>query len=151
MLYRNRKPDDMNEGKWIGIGGKVEAGETPDECNVREVLEETGLILQSAHFHGIVCFRSDQYEDEDMYLYSSSDFVPADPAAAAVFAETGRYEPPACSEGELRWVPTEEMLSLPTWEGDSAFLPHLVEGREYISMTLSYEGEKCRVLDKDVR
>ena len=68
MLYRNRKPEDPNEGKWLGIGGKIEPGETADECNAREVLEETGLRLRSAVFHGVIEFRADSYEDEDMYL-----------------------------------------------------------------------------------
>ena len=102
MLYRNRKPGDMNEGKWISPGGKVEEGETPDECVVREVLEETGLRLRSWTFHGVIEFRSDEYQDEDMYLYSSSDFVPADEEAARIFINTGRYEPPECREGRNR-------------------------------------------------
>ena len=78
MLYRNRKPDDPNEGKWLGIGGRIEPGETPDECNAREVLEETGLKLRTAHFLGVIRFRADMYEDEDMYLYVSDDFEPED-------------------------------------------------------------------------
>ena len=146
MLYRDKKPGDMNEGKWISVGGKLEDGETPDECVVREVLEETGLRLKSWVFHGVIEFRSDQYEDEDMYLYSSSDFEPADEEAARVFAETGKYEPPDCSEGELAWVPHEKMLDLPTWEGDRAFLTELLAGTKDIYMTLQYVGEKCTVI-----
>ena len=146
MLYRNRKKEDMNEGKWISPGGKVEAGETPDECVTREVLEETGLKLNSWVFHGVIEFRSDEYEDEDMYLYSSSDFEPADEEAARIFAETGKYEPPECREGELAWVPHEKMLDLPTWEGDRAFLTELLAGTREINMTLQYEGEKCTVI-----
>ena len=145
MLYRDKKPGDMNEGKWISPGGKVEKGETPDECVVREVLEETGLRLRSWKFHGVIGFRSDQYEDEDMYLYSSSDFVPADDEAARVFAATGEYDPPECSEGELAWVPHEKMMDLPMWEGDRAFLGELLDGEDKISMTLQYEGEECTV------
>ena len=118
----------------------------PDECVVREVLEETGLRLKSWVFHGVIEFRSDQYEDEDMYLYSSSDFEPADEEAARVFAETGKYEPPDCSEGELAWVPHEKMLDLPTWEGDRAFLTELLAGTKDIYMTLQYVGEKCTVI-----
>lgn len=148
MLYRNRKPGDMNEGKWISVGGKVEEGETPDECVVREVFEETSLRLRSWVFHGVIEFRSDEYEDEDMYLYSSSDFVPADGEAARIFAETGRYEPPECSEGQLAWVPHEKMLDLPAWEGDRAFLEELLSGVKDISMTLSYEGGHCTVIRK---
>ena len=146
MLYRDKKPGDMNEGKWISVGGKLEDGETPDECVVREVLEETGLRLKSRVFHGVIEFRSDQYEDEDMYLYSSSDFEPADEEAARIFAETGKYEPPDCREGELAWVPHEKMLDLPTWEGDRAFLTELLAGTKDIYMTLQYVGEKCTVI-----
>ena len=69
MLYRNKKQDDPNEGKWIGVGGKFEPGETPDECMLREVREETGLSLASYHFCGVIHFISDTWEDEDMYLY----------------------------------------------------------------------------------
>ena len=148
MLYRNRKPGDMNEGKWISPGGKVEEGETPDECVVCEVLEETGLRLRSWTFHGVIEFRSDEYQDEDMYLYSSSDFVPADEEAARIFINTGRYEPPECREGELIWVPHGEMLDLPTWEGDRAFLTELLGGAKEINMKLVYEGENCTVIKK---
>ena len=74
MLNRNKKAKDLNEGKWIGVGGKVEPGETPEQCVRRETLEETGLVLGDIHFYGIVHFRSDIWEDEEMYLYGSSDF-----------------------------------------------------------------------------
>lgn len=148
VLYRNRKPDDPNEGKWLGIGGKMEEGETPDECNAREVLEETGLVLKSAVFHGVIEFRADEYEDEDMYLYSSRDFEPADAGAARVFAETGEYEPPQCSEGELAWIPREELLDLPMWEGDRAFLTEILAGAGRISMRLKYKGEHCTIIRK---
>ena len=148
MLYRDKKPGDMNEGKWISVGGKLEDGETPDECVVREVLEETGLRLKSWVFHGVIEFRSDEYQDEDMYLYSSSDFVPADEEAARIFINTGRYEPPECREGELIWVPHGEMLDLPTWEGDRAFLTELLGGAKEINMKLVYEGESCTVIKK---
>ena len=148
MLYRNRKKEDMNEGKWISPGGKVEEGETPDECVVREVFEETGLRLRSWIFHGVIEFRSDEYEDEDMYLYSSSDFEPDDEEAARIFKETGIYEPPECREGELVWVPHDEMLDLPAWEGDRAFLTELLKGTKEINMRLEYEGESCTVIRK---
>lgn len=147
MLYRNRKENDANEGKWLGIGGKIEPGETPDECNAREVLEETGLRLRSMKFHGIIRFRADEYEDEDMYLYSSGDFEPADAAAAEVFNNTGEYELPECSEGELRWIDKNEVCDLPMWEGDRVFIRELIGGRERIEMTLSYTGEHCTVTD----
>lgn len=146
MLYRNRKHDDPNEGKWLGIGGKIEAGESPDECNQREVLEETGLVLKSATFHGIIEFRSDTWDDEDMYLYSTSDFIPADVDAAARFKADGVYEPPECNEGELRWIAEDELLDLPMWEGDRTFVGKLLEGQKEIALTLKYEGEKCTII-----
>ena len=148
MLYRNRKPDDPNEGKWLGIGGKMEERESPDDCNSREVLEETGLRLRSAFFHGVIEFRATTYEDEDMYLYSSSDFEPADEETARIFAATGEYDPPACGEGELAWIPREQLLSLPMWEGDRVFLTELLDGAKEIQMTLQYEGEHCTIIRK---
>ena len=146
MLYRNSKPDDPNEGKWLGIGGKIEPGETPDECNAREVLEEAGLILGSADFCGVIHFRADVYEDEDMYLYVSSDFLPADPEAADEFMRTGHYALPDCDEGELAWIPAGHIMELPMWEGDKFFLEKILTGERRISATLSYEGEKCTVI-----
>ena len=146
MLFRDRKPDDPNEGKWLGIGGRIEEGETPGECNVREVLEETGLRLRSAQFHGVIEFRSDEYDDEDMYLYSSDDFEPDDEEAAVLFRETGDYPPPPCDEGRLEWIPEERLLSLPMWEGDRAFVEKLLSGQKEISMTLQYKGEHCTII-----
>jgi 8-oxo-dGTP diphosphatase len=148
MMYRDRKPGDMNEGKWLGAGGKIEAGETADECNAREVLEETGLKLRSAHFYGIIRFRADQYEDEDMYLYSSDDFEPADEEACRIFRETGRYAPPACREGRLEWIPKNEVPGLSLWEGDRVFIERMLDGSKEISMTLSYTGDSCTVIEE---
>lgn len=143
MLYRNRKPEDPNEGKWLGIGGKIEPGETPDECNVREVYEETGLRLRSAHFCGVIHFRADMYEDEDMYLYYSDDFEPA----AGGLSGGGEPVLPDCDEGELRWIDEADIMDLPMWEGDRVFLGRLLAGEREISMTLSYTGEKCTVIE----
>ena len=148
MLYRNRKPDDPNEGKWLGIGGKIKDGESADDCNLREVLEETGIILKSWTFHGVINFRATTYEDEDMYLYSSREFIPADERAASLFAESGIYEPPECSEGELSWVAEDELLELPMWEGDRAFVEKILSGEEKISMTLEYVGENCTIIEE---
>ena len=149
MLYRDRKKNDMNEGKWLGIGGKIEPGESQDECNAREVLEETGLIVRSAVFHGIIRFRSDEYPAEDMYLYSTDDFIPADKESAEIFLEEGRYEPPECSEGRLEWICKDRILDLPLWDGDRYFLEQLVSGKEKISMTLKYTGDICTVTDME--
>ena len=148
MLYRNRKPDDPNEGKWLGIGGKIEEGETADECNLREVLEETGLTLRSYTFHGVIKFRATTYEDEDMYLYSSDDFMPADEEARRLYEKSSIYNLPECSEGELRWIPKKELLTLPMWEGDKAFVEKLLAGIRSISMTLQYTGENCKIIEE---
>lgn len=136
LLYRNKKENDLNEGKWIGVGGKVEPFETPEECVRRETFEETGLVLKTVHFYGIIHFRNDRWEDEEMYLYGSSDF-------------TGEVKS-SCDEGELRWVDKEEVLMLPTWEGDPYFLKPLLAGVSEIEMSLIYENDRLvNVLDRD--
>ena len=127
LLFRNRKEHDPNEGKWVGIGGKFEEGETAEECLLREVKEETGLLLTSFYFHGVISFRSDRWEPEDMYLFSSDGFE-------GEIAED-------CPEGILRWIPEEEVLKLPMWEGDRYFLEPLIKGEKQIEMTLFYEGD----------
>lgn len=128
MLHRNKKEKDLNAQKWIGVGGKFEAGETPEECLVREVYEETGLRLTKYIFVGIVRFESDEYEAEDMYLYKGTDF-------------TGeiKYD---CPEGTLKWVETSKVLDLPTWEGDRYFLKPLIEGKTNLRMKVRYEKDK---------
>ena len=129
MLYRNKKKDDPNEGKWIGVGGKFEPGETPDTCMLREVREETGFTPSSYHFCGVIHFLSDTWEDEDMYLYRAEIDGPA------------ANKTPACEEGELHWIPEDQLLDLPMWEGDRLFLKPLLEGADAITMTLRYEGD----------
>ena len=130
MLYRNRKPDDPNEGKWLGIGGKVEAWETPAEANVREVYEETGIRLSAdaCRFRGIIRFINTEYEDEEIWLYTAA--VPDDIRISD------------CDEGELHWIDTGRIMELSLWEGDRLFLAPLLEGKENVSMTLYYEGER---------
>ncbi len=127
LMHRNRKENDLNEGKWIGVGGKFEEGETAEECLVREVYEETGLTLNKYHFHGIVKFISDTWEDEDMYLFSATGY-------------TGEVKTD-CNEGELCWVAADKVLSLPTWEGDRYFLEPLLAGQENINMLVQYEKD----------
>ena len=128
MLYRNKKENDLNEGKWVGVGGKLEEGETPDEALLREVKEETGLTLKHWHLHGVITFVSDTWDNEYMFLYSGDDFE-------GELTET-------CREGTLAWVPEEEVLSLPTWEGDKYFLTPLLEGVSHLDMKVSYEGDR---------
>ena len=126
MLYRNKKKNDLNEGKWIGIGGKFEPGETPDDCLLREVYEETGLRLTSYRRRGLVHFVPDNGYDEDMYLYTADGF-------------TGMLTP--CSEGELSWVEKEKIYELNLWEGDRIFLEKLLSGESGFELTLIYKGD----------
>lgn len=128
LLHRNKKENDLNEGKWIGVGGKFADGETAEECVCREVLEETGLTLTDYHLHGLVKFVSDTWDDEDMYLFSATGF-------------SGEVKSD-CDEGELAWVPKDKVLALPTWEGDRYFLKPLLDGRERIDMIVEYEGDR---------
>ena len=131
LLYRNKKENDLNEGKWIGVGGKFEAGETAAECFLREVCEETGLVPESCRQVGLIHFRSDVWEDEEMYLFCGE--LSASDRAAVL---------PVCEEGELSWVPQDKVMSLPMWVGDRLFLPPLLEGKDGIEMTLVYRGEE---------
>ena len=126
MLHRTKKEQDENAGKWVGVGGKFEPGESPDACLVREVREETGLALQSWHFHGVGSFLSDVYETEQMFLFTSEDF-------------SGTLH--ECDEGELAWVEKKKVAGLPLWEGDRVFLRLLEQGAPPFLLTLRYEGE----------
>lgn len=127
MLYRNRKENDCNEGKWIGVGGKIEAGESPDECVIREVKEETGLDLISFKKRGIINFQSNEWENEIMHLYT------ADAVSGELTLD--------CNEGELHYIPLSEIMSLNLWEGDRIFLKKLIDGESDIYLTLQYKGD----------
>lgn len=128
MLYRNKKENDQSQGKWIGVGGKFEPGESPEECLLREVREETGLTLTNYQFRGIVTFLSDIYEGEYMFLYTADGF-------------TGELNG-NCKEGELHWVPKTQVLQLPSWEGDRYFLKELLSGKTDIHIKLEYKGDR---------
>ena len=125
LLYRNKKKNDMNEGKWIGVGGHVEKGETIDDAVIREVYEETGLSVHSLQCNGEVLFINNDYE-EMMYVYEINDF-------------SGELK--ECNEGELAWIDIDEMLSLPMWEGDKAYLPLLAK-RQYFKMEIRYKDKE---------
>ncbi len=126
MLLRNKKKKDINKGKWIGLGGKFEQGESPEECAIREVFEETGLVLREARFRGLVTFITAAGMDEYMCLFTSTDF-------------SGEEHP--CDEGELAWIPKEEIGDLNLWEGDRIFLRLLAEDAPFFSLKLSYDEE----------
>ena len=128
MMLRCKKPDDLNEGKWIAPGGKSEPGETPEQCARRETKEETGLIPGEMKCLGVVHFRSDRWEDEEMHVFECGDF-------------TGELLKD-CPEGRLEWIEEERMMDLPMWEGDRLFLPDVLAKKPGIDLTLIYEGDR---------
>lgn len=128
MLHRVKKKADINKGKWIGVGGKFEEGESPDECLCREVREETGLTLTELQFRGVVTFLChDSGSDQFMYLFTATGW-------------TGELNMD-CSEGELAWVPKERVPDLPLWEGDMVFLRLLAQGAPPFLLTLDYRSD----------
>ena len=125
MLHRVKKKNDLNKDKWIGIGGKFEGMESPDECLLREAKEETGLTLTSYACRGVVTFLTENPEEgEYMYLFTADGF------------EGDMIE---CNEGDLQWVPREFVQNLPTWEGDRIFLNLLFENAPFFLLTLRYD------------
>ena len=133
MLFRNKKEKDPCEGKWVGIGGKFEAGESADECCLREVFEETGLRLTDYQPRGVVHFKSDELPDEDMYLFTATAWEGMEDGLGIDGFD--------CNEGMLQWIRKEEVFSLNLWEGDVYFLRPLIEGEEKIEITYVYEGD----------
>ena len=135
MLHRVKKQGDLNRDKWIGIGGKFEDRESPEDCVLREALEETGLVLTGLEYRGIVTFVSDRWPTEYMHLFWSDRF-------------TGSLR--ECDEGVLEWIPKERLLELPQWEGDRIFLRLLEERVPFFSLKLVYEGDRLveAVLDR---
>ena len=134
MLHRVKKKNDLNHDKWIGLGGKFEDRESPEDCVLREVREETGLTLTSWRYRGIVTFISDRYETEYMHLFTADGF-------------TGAMT--ECDEGEPAWIKKEKLDELPQWEGDKIFLKLLDEEAPFFSLKLVYEGDTLKeaVLD----
>ncbi len=127
MLHRVKKKNDVNQDKWIGVGGKFEEGESPEDCLCREVWEETGLKLQSWRYCGIVTFTCEGWEGEYMHLFTSDDF-------------TGELK--VCEEGDLQWVSREFLDALPKWEGDTIFLKLMWENAPFFSLKLCYQKDK---------
>ena len=126
MLHRTKKDNDLNHDKWIGVGGKFEPGESPEECALREAREETGLTLTRWRYRGLVTFVSDRWPTEYMHLFTAD-------------AWTGALKP--CDEGELEWIRKETLLSLPLWAGDRIFLRLLDSDAPFFSLKLRYAGE----------
>lgn len=127
MLHRTKKQNDCNHDKWIGVGGHIEPGETPRDCLLRETLEETGLTLTQYRYRGIVFFRSDGYEPEDMHLFTAD-------------AWTGVQR--TCDEGDLEWIEKSRLRELTLWEGDHIFLKLLEDDAPFFRLTLQYHGDR---------
>ena len=126
MLHRIKKVNDENHDKWIGVGGKFEEGESPEDCLLREVREETGLELTDYRYRGIVTFVSNEWGTEYMHLFTATGFK-------------GTLKP--CEEGELVWVKKSEIENLNIWEGDKVFFRLLLEKKVFFSLKLKYEGD----------
>lgn len=129
MIHRIKKQNDCNKDKWIGVGGKFEEGESPKECVIREVKEETGLTLNTAEYRGLVTFVSTDKSGtyyELMHLFWSDDF-------------SGSTSLPDCDEGDLEWVPISKMNDLPHWKGDEIFLELIARREPFFSLKLIYK------------
>ena len=126
MLYRNKKKNDINAGKYIGGGGHVEDGESPDECIVREVFEETGYRLTDYRARGLITFVMNDVVEYTV-LYTADDF---------------EGEEKICDEGDLVWVEADRVLELPLWEGDRAFLCRLRNTTDFFTLKLIYKNDK---------
>ena len=129
MLHRVKKEKDINKDKWIGIGGKFEDGETPAQCVLREVREETGLTLTNYKYRAEILFCPDTPIEETMHLFTATEFE-------------GKIKD-ECDEGNLEWIEKEKLFSLPHWEGDKIFL-NLIQNEDYpfFKLTLCYDGSK---------
>jgi len=127
MLFRNKKPNDVHEGKWNGLGGKFEKGETPEECVIREVKEESGLMIKNPKLHGIITFPMfDGKKDWYVFMFTVKDF---------------EGELIDSNEGKLEWIENEKLLDLNLWEGDKIFIPWLFQ-EKYFSAKFIYENKK---------
>ena len=126
MLHRVKREHDENAGKWIGVGGKFEEGESPEECVIREAREETGLTVESPTLRGIVTFVSNEFGTQYMHLFTADRF-------SGALRE--------CDEGELAWIEKTRVPSLPLWEGDRIFLSLLSDGAPFFLLKLVYRGD----------
>ena len=127
MLHRIKKENDLNHDKWIGIGGKFEDKESPEDCLLREVLEETGLTLTGYRCRGVVTFVSDRWATEYLHLFTADGF-------------TGTLKD--CDEGVLEWIPKEQLLKIPHWEGDEIFLNLIWQDAPFFSLKVCYKGDR---------
>ena len=129
MIHRNKRPNDIHEGKWNGLGGKFEAGESPEDCVIREVREESGLEIRAPQLHGLLTFTNFKGNDWYVFVYTAQDFD----------GELLHDVP----EGKLEWIRDDEILKRPLWDSDPVFLPWLAQKR-FFSGKFSYDGEKFK-------
>lgn len=127
MLHRTKKENDLNEGKWIGVGGKFEKDETPEECLLREVQEETGLTLTKYRLRAVITFILNEWGTEYMYLFTANEF-------------SGQLS--ECAEGELKWVDKKDIFKLNIWDGDRIFLKKLIEEENFFTLKVVYDGDR---------
>ena len=127
MLHRTKKENDLNHDKWVGIGGKFEENESPEECLLRETIEETGLRLTSYKYRGIVTFVSDRWEGEYMHLFTADGF---------------EGDISQCDEGDLEWVDKDDVSGLPLWEGDRIFFRLIYNDGPFFSLKLEYKDDE---------
>jgi 8-oxo-dGTP diphosphatase len=125
MIHRNKKANDIHEGKWNGLGGKLEAGETPEECVIREVREESGLVIHNPHLHGLLMFPKFKGNDWYVFVFTATEF------------DGELIESP---EGKLEWIPDEKLTDLNLWESDHIFFPWLENGK-FFSAKFDYDGD----------
>jgi 8-oxo-dGTP diphosphatase len=127
MLHRIKKENDIHKNKWNGLGGKLEPGESPEECVKREVFEESGLIIESPNLHGVITFpKFDGIDDWIVFVYTANNF------------DGNLIE---CDEGKLDWVSDDQLLNLNLWEGDKIFIPWLTQNK-FFSAKFIYEKKK---------
>ena len=127
MIHRIKKENDLNKDKWVGVGGKLEEGESPFDCVRREVYEETGVNIKDPRYRGIITFVSDKWGTEYMHLFTATDY-------------DGEIDYD-CDEGKLEWVKKELVPSLPIWEGDKVFFDLMEKEKRFFSLKLCYEGD----------
>ena len=132
MVHRNKKPNDIHEGKWNGLGGKFEAGETPEMCVMREVQEEAGLVIQNPYLHGLLMFPKFKGNDWYVFVFTATEFE----------GELIESSP----EGRLEWIDDDKLTSLNLWESDPIFLPWIKEGK-FFSAKFDYEGDTMQGYD----
>jgi len=133
MVHRNKKPNDIHEGKWNGLGGKFEAGETPEMCARREVQEEAGLVIQNPRLHGLLVFTNFKGNDWYVFVFTAREFT----------GELSESSP----EGKLEWVDDDKLTELNLWESDHIFFPWLLEEGKFFSAKFDYEGDVMQGYD----